>query len=818
MKEVKSKIIESQYKILSEIKQGGFGTVYLGWDLLLEKPIAIKEILPELLGEAKAVDMFQDEAINTAKLTHPNILHVINLRKTRDDKFYIIMEYIEGIDLHRLLKKLKESGTDLPLHLKLYVIDQVCQALDYAHNKVDTISNKPLNIVHRDISPANIMINTEGTVKLIDFGIAKVRFRKTEKTKAGILKGKIPYMSPEQILGKVEPDRRSDLFSLGIVLFEIITMTRPFQGKSEFSIMEAVLKAKVDLKTLEKSFPEAIINILIKSLQKDVEKRYQTAQDIHSDIVEYFHEKRVMNPQKELKEHIFTLFGDELHHDYSEMVSRSDAEDIAIKTYELQSSLTPSGIQAIAPEQSGDIQTGQTQAPVEPEPVEQEEKTIFDVIRLSRRNLKKYRVPAIIALLLLLSVLAYSDFKGGWTPLGKWLYSKVYPFSLTIDSIPRGAEIFIDDEYLNQTTPFTYPGLSEGSHKIELKLAGFPPKRTTFVSARNKKSEPLIMYFESAIHFESEPEGATVYLGNRRLTEVTPCEYTYQVGDTLSVKMELEGFLDLADFELSTLHGHTQNLDARLWELNEERNQGLDEYVLKGTFEKEIGFVSHPSSAAIYVDDETRPLGNTNGRIKLTVGRHKIRLSKSGFADDVFFINVDKDLNSRRRLLEKIVAIQSYSLNDRGEGDLNATIIRAENLETGNIWKIDRSTPTQVRFQYSRHRLFFEKSGYQDTSLVYEPSENVLVATMRREDPKVVIVVVNADSAPVTQCSIYYKKMPGGEFFSYLNRTDKYGVLKGTLPRGQYQLEVDKTGYTKQIREFRVDYNHENKIEVVLEK
>ena len=206
-----------------------------------EKVVAVKRILPHLSDNKEFVDMFIDEAKMVAGLAHPNIVQISDLGKL-EKSYYIAMEYVHGRDLRSILRRAKERGLRLPLDLTVLIVSKVCSALEFAHRKKDE-RGRPMLIVHRDISPQNILISFEGEVKLTDFGIAKAA-TKARITDAGALRGKLLYMTPEQAWGK-PMDRRSDLFSLGIVFYEMVTDQKPFLGSSEMSILEMVRECRV---------------------------------------------------------------------------------------------------------------------------------------------------------------------------------------------------------------------------------------------------------------------------------------------------------------------------------------------------------------------------------------------------------------------------------------------------------------------------------------------------------------------------------------------------------------------------------------------
>src|SRR6185369_13057166 len=205
-----------------------------------QKTVAIKKILPHLTDNSEFVGMFIDEAKLAAQLSHPNIIHIYDLGKIGRD-FYIAMEYVEGKDLRSILNAAKRKGMSLPMGLALLIAARLASALDYAHRKRD-FDNREMGLVHRDVSPQNVLITFEGDIKLCDFGIAKA-VSKANQTQMGALKGKLQYMSPEQAWGR-PVDARSDLFSLGAVLFEMLTGDRLFSGESEMSVLESVRQGR----------------------------------------------------------------------------------------------------------------------------------------------------------------------------------------------------------------------------------------------------------------------------------------------------------------------------------------------------------------------------------------------------------------------------------------------------------------------------------------------------------------------------------------------------------------------------------------------
>jgi TonB family protein len=273
-----------QYILIEKIATGGMAEVWKARMRGVEgfqKIVAIKKILPHLSDNQDFIEMFVDEAKLAAQLNHNNIIHIYDLGKIQSS-YYIAMEYIDGFDLKAILRRGQERDHPMTVELALFIASKLASALDYAHRKKD-FEEKEMGLVHRDVSPQNVLVSQEGDIKLCDFGIAKAA-SKASHTQAGALKGKLQYMSPEQAWGR-HIDRRSDIFALATVLFEMLTNRKLFTGDNELSILEQVREARVQPPSLhnEEVTPE-IDRIVIKALQKDPAGRYQTAGEMARDL------------------------------------------------------------------------------------------------------------------------------------------------------------------------------------------------------------------------------------------------------------------------------------------------------------------------------------------------------------------------------------------------------------------------------------------------------------------------------------------------------------------------------------------------------
>ncbi|MGH9367526.1 MAG: protein kinase domain-containing protein, partial [Thermoanaerobaculia bacterium] len=274
-----------QYEILERIASGGMAELYKARRSGVEgfqKIVAIKKILPHLADNEGFLLMFADEAKLAAQLNHPNIVHIYDLGKIEGGGYFIAMEHVEGRDLRATLESARELGMSLPVPLAVYVASKVAAALDYAHRRRDG-EGQDLHIVHRDVSPQNILISYEGDIKLCDFGIAKAA-SKVSQTESGALKGKIQYMSPEQAWGK-PIDRRSDLFSLGAVLYELLTEQKLFRGDSDLTVLEKVRAASVTVPSAANpDVPKPLDTIVLRALAREPEERYANASDLLRDL------------------------------------------------------------------------------------------------------------------------------------------------------------------------------------------------------------------------------------------------------------------------------------------------------------------------------------------------------------------------------------------------------------------------------------------------------------------------------------------------------------------------------------------------------
>jgi eukaryotic-like serine/threonine-protein kinase len=272
MPELRSDPLSKRYRTLFVLGRGGMGSVEAALTVEDERVIALKRLLPEAARDKRRADMFLREARVAAMLDHPNVVRAYDYGEI-DGELFLAMEYVEGQPLSRLLRALAEAGTPLSLDAALYVVAEMCRGLHAAHELSDPETGKSLHLVHRDVSPQNVMIGYDGRVRLLDFGVAKIETESSTKT--GEVKGKTAYMSPEQAMG--EPlDRRSDLFGVGAVLFECIALRRMWGDGTD---MEVLRKLALDEPPVIDA-PKPVAEIQAQLIARDPKERPASAADV----------------------------------------------------------------------------------------------------------------------------------------------------------------------------------------------------------------------------------------------------------------------------------------------------------------------------------------------------------------------------------------------------------------------------------------------------------------------------------------------------------------------------------------------------------
>ena len=703
-----------KFVLTKKIAVGGMAEIYKAESYGVDgfkKVAVVKRILPHCSADHDFVTMLIDEAKLSVLLSHTNIVQVYELGKV-DDDYYISMEYIHGVNLREILYRCRESGEKVPVDVALFIISEICKGLDYAHRKSDE-SHKPLNIIHRDVSPQNILISYEGEVKIVDFGIAKAAMN-ISHTMAGVLKGKIAYMSPEQALGK-PLDNKTDMFSAGILLYEILSNTRLFTGESQFEVLKKIRETRIRAQDLTDEIPAELKEIVAKVLAYDREKRYQNTGDLQTDLIRYLYSKYPDFTPRRLSEYISTLFSDLLAAERSEKDTEMDYQS-------LTSSLS------ITDGQQVDIVTspGDDTSLLIPSNASLVDKTPMNTRR--KKPKRKHKIFKKIGTLLLLTVVVYGGFK--YYPLVKDTFftkeaekkeEKVVFTSINLKSSPSGAKIYLDGRNTNLATPTILTDLKVGSsHTIKLELENYRPFEKSIDMASEK---PIIFSADliritGAIFVTSQPPGANIFINDKDTTLTTPATIEkIPLKEDQKVALKKDGFITY----------------EQIINLNSEKLQPFSTELVKKKPDKAVLVISStPSGANILINGEKTGKTTPAQITDLDVAKYDVQLELSGFDLWSRSINVSKpDEFDISALLVKPTKVEKPKEEEKIVAESGS--IRVTSSPSGAKIYIDgkysgRSTPSTIKdLSSGSHKIKLEQSGYKTWSRTIEikPGETI---------------------------------------------------------------------------------------------
>jgi eukaryotic-like serine/threonine-protein kinase len=461
-----------KYVLLKRIATGGMAELYLARQTGaagFEKLVVVKRILEHLSTDHEFVGMFLNEARLASSLTHPNIVQVHDLGQEAGT-YFMAMDFVAGHDLYSIARKAALQGQPIPPEIAVRIVSGACAGLHYAHGKKD-LKGQPLHIVHRDVSPANILVSYEGEVKVTDFGIAKAEAQGV-KTKTGVVKGKFSYMSPEQIKS-LPLDGRSDVFALGITLHEVLTSKRLFRRDSELAVMHDILEtAPPAPSSVRPGLPQALDAICARALEKDAGKRYQSAQELQQALEAFLAQAKKPAGPTEIAAYMLQNFAQE-HAAYQKLLTQLDAADPhALATFieehsELARNSRADGTGSATGEKQKRPRTSATPGPAAPPPRPPRSRGLLVAAGLvvaaaaAAGTVLYLRPPAAVAMVS--------------TPAAK------VEGAVQVDSDPEGAAILLDGSATGLVTPATLTPVSLGQeHKLRLERDGFQPKEIAF--------------------------------------------------------------------------------------------------------------------------------------------------------------------------------------------------------------------------------------------------------------------------------------------------------------------------------------------------
>ena len=555
-----------RYKIVKEIGRGAMGVVYQGYDPKIDRIVALKTIRKDRLADSKHVEdlitRFQREVRSTGKLVHPNIIVIYDTGE-EEETAYIAMEYIEGDTLENLIQK----GIRFPMERVVDIIDQICDGLEFTHRQ---------GVVHRDLKPSNIMLTKGERVKITDFGISKaVGSASSPLTQEGVLLGTPSYMSPEQIAGS-KIDGRSDLFSLGIILYHLLTGENPFSGDTIPNLLYTIVhKEPAPPSQINPTVPALFDDVIAKALAKDPENRYATAKDFAEDV------RRACRGES-LKEAPTT--------DATAAMTTGVAEHVypKRKNYRL---LAGVGVLILALGLGG----------------------YYWIQRTSRRSKQQMEVNLKVQKILPEPV---EEKPAEPTPPPR---DEVRMAGMiVVRSEPPNARVFFNGEPLATVTPTVIEDVTVGEkHRIRIEKKGFEPWSDMIEPQADQALtiEASLTPLLGTLVVQSTPPGATVLLDGKRVSGLTPIELqNVSAGEMHSIELVKEGY----------------ETEVHMVALKPEDRKELT-ILLRQVLSGEIKISSDPAGAKVYLNDQYLDRETPTRVSGLSPGRYSLRLKKEGY-------------------------------------------------------------------------------------------------------------------------------------------------------------------------------------------
>lgn len=569
-----------KYILLERIASGGMAEVYLAKSTAnsgISKFIAIKRILPQFSENPEFIEMFKEEAKIAANLNHGNVVSIFEFGVEKG-QFYLVMEYVEGQNLRQVLNHLKKKQKYFSIDQIVYSIKEVAAGLDHAHRCLDGATGRPLNITHRDMSPQNIMMSFEGEVKIVDFGIAKAESQ-MEHTRAGTIKGKFGYMSPEQAEGQ-PTDLRTDIFSLGIILWELLANDRLFVSNSEVGTLKKIRECQIPpLRKLNPAVLPELERICNKALAKDKSLRYQTAAAFHRDL------NRFLNTQyPEFSPHDFSVFMKSAFSemfienrkkliDYAKIQGMSFGGDqpntVTISTVDDQASITQRDADAAQDNQLGDFQS-EAQLTSDSSQVDLSDLKTKDVFKKPMAPVSKNTANFVRPGALNPNTMTTTKAAGTRSRIRPQPEKK----SITMAPVAFGVAVLVIGGLgtwlsFNNNKPVAEPVTEFIVEKLPPQVvaqipvttipvppaptAPAPQTKPTAGSTDSASTKPVTPY---AVLIESQPSGARVFIDGKDTGMITPLRTTVDSDKEFVVTLRLAGYQPFEKKEKAVVNGH----------------------------------------------------------------------------------------------------------------------------------------------------------------------------------------------------------------------------------------------------------------------
>jgi len=648
-----------KYVLLAKIATGGMAEIFLArteGPAGFEKLLVIKRILSHYAQDEQFVEMFLDEARIAARLDHPNIVQIYDMGQV-DRNFFIAMEYLPGAAFSDLVLDAIQNRRRLDQYFCAALIAQVCDGLQFAHTAC-LPDGTPMQVVHRDINPRNLVVTFSGTVKIVDFGVAKAKGRMTS-THAGGIKGTFPYMSPEQCRGE-EIDHRSDLFSLGTVFYELMAQKRLFKRSSEMAILKAITQE--DIPSLRDERPDLDPNverIIERALNKDCELRYQNARDMQRDLFTAMDMAKARVNMSEIADYMNLHLSKqrERHRAILEKIqsevtgSGSDPSSVVSHDTEVDIPGSDPYGGTILSFVGADPQLSDAQATALAD--EHQARTLVQPEAQSQHKPSKpgrkgfWLALGVIGLILLAVVIVWVAGSGSGTQAdssdagtgGTGTTDAPTLGSLIVETDPAGATLVLDGKEISDKTPVALKDLSAGKPvSIRVSLAGYRSvERTEEVLARTESRIRLILVpLPSSLELVGAPDGALVKLGGQvkgTIEKGRSFKLELNPGQEYSLRVEKAGHRPFSQ-KVKLARGESSRVEVAL-----ERKK-----LSYGTLE-----VNCVPWCKIFVDGRDIGRNSPAKEIRLSTGRHRLRVINppTGLSQEQT-IQIKKNANTRK--------------------------------------------------------------------------------------------------------------------------------------------------------------------------
>ena len=833
--------INDQFLTVKKIGEGGFGIVWKAYDFSLRNFVAIKQLLKEYT-EPKFIEMFYKEALIAKNIIHDNIVRVQHFWKGTDGSYYVVMDYVSGDDLENLIKKCNSFNIKLPWELSALIAENILKAIDYVSRLAkDPITGRPYGLVYRDLSPGNVLISFEGNVKLSDFGIAKTADEISCGLNRRIVTGKYGYMSPEQIECKNDLDHRSDIFSVGVVLYEMLSGKPLFSGTND-EIRKQVLESRFDPRLLfDASIPEDLVDIVVRALEKNKEDRYEKAIEMYRDMRRLLKLKETEDLTLELSSFIAKIMTEEFNSEkesikfvkqlnVQDIKSQPDIHNVYCKDFIMgethkEKEEKPAETATAEPSKEATREERELK-PIEPEEppearVEEKGKTVFEEVGDWFINkfiaYKKMLLRSVLAFFVFLMIFGVLDSVFQVSPFGKYVYSFLYPPDVVITTVPSGAlvtlktregRIIIADK--DSTLPIQLRKILPRTYVLSAIKKGFKPAaRVVKIEEQTKgvkknKLQRLELLFDFMLRVSADVEGASVYIDGNKVG-VSTWTGTIATGEH-TVKLTAPGFEDLGsvakearegqaslDFTKGNISEIFSNVDTKYWKYDMLTENDNTIFTLTGVMVKKVTVNSVPERMVLHIQKESQDRGKTPLAVSLKSGEYLLRLMdpEGRYAETTATLVVGKGSQDSINIpLKKWVTLKVRTKGFAQEPLTVTVLIKGNGVDLTE--RVSTSRPLRVALFPGLYKFVFqgnkEYEPYSSGS-VNISEKSVIVGEMRYKKVPIKIFVRDIKSKnPISDASVWTSDR-------LLGKTGTEGFWAGLVEYGTTTLGIVAKGY-----------------------